>query len=393
MNKDFHIMIKPAGARCNMACAYCFYLPKRGLYSKTTSCRMSDEVLREFTRQYIAIQRGPEMTFAWQGGEPTLMGLDFFVRALRYQNEFGRPGLRIINTLQTNGLLLNDEWCLFLKRHGFLVGLSLDGPRDLHDSFRRDRTAGPSFDKVYDSLQLLKKHGVEHNVLCTVSSANATYPEAVYGFLRDEGVQFIQFIPAVQSGAAHEPEWKVPSLEWGHFLCSVLRQWLESDVGAVFVMNFEAMLASWCGYEQSVCVHSPTCGKTLVLEHGGDVFSCDFFVDADHRLGNIMDAPLSSLVSSPLQTCFGREKSKNLPERCALCPAFFFCQGGCPAHRGRAKSGREDMVYALCEGYRYFYEKADPTMKKLAAYVRGEITLETAVGNMPPAKGVAGQST
>ncbi|MCS6861749.1 MAG: anaerobic sulfatase maturase [Abditibacteriales bacterium] len=367
MPSAFHLMIKPHGAICNLDCTYCFYLRKEHLYDEGASFRMSDAVLESFTRQYIEAQRVPEVTFGWQGGEPTLMGLDFFRKAVAVQEKCRPAGMKIANTLQTNGVLLDDAWCRFLKEHGFLVGLSLDGPRELHDAYRVDKGGKPTFDKVYRALKLLQKHGVEFNVLCVVNRINADHPLRVYRFFKGEGVQFIQFIPAVErTPDGGVTDWTVRAEQWGTFLCGVFDEWVRRDVGRVFVQSFDVALQAWVGMEPSLCVHAQTCGNCLAIEHNGDLFSCDHYVDADYFLGNVMEIPMTDLVASPFQRKFGRDKRDTLPRYCRECPVLFACNGGCPKDRFISTPDGEPGLHYLCAGYKQFFTHIAPFMRLMA---------------------------
>jgi uncharacterized protein len=371
MPPAFHLMVKPRGAVCNLDCTYCFYLRKEDLYDEGASFRMSDEVLESFTRQYIAAQRVPEVTFGWQGGEPTLMGLEFFRKAVAVQEKYRRPGMKVANALQTNGVLLDDEWCRFLKEHQFLVGLSLDGPRELHDAYRVDKGGKPTFDKVYRALKLLQKHGVEFNILCVLNRVNADHPLRVYRFFKGEGVQFIQFIPAVErTPDGGVTAWTVRAEQWGKFLCSVFDEWVRRDVGRVFVQSFDVALQAWVGMEPSLCVHAKTCGDCLAIEHNGDLFSCDHYVDADYFLGNVMETPMTELVSSPFQRKFGRDKRDTLPRYCRECPVLFACNGGCPKDRFIPTPDGEPGLHYLCAGYKQFFTHVAPYMRTMAELLR-----------------------
>ena len=367
----FHIMLKPRGPICNLDCTYCFYLRKEQLYGKGTSFYMPDDVLEEFTRQYIEAQRVPEVTFGWQGGEPTLMGLDFFRKAVALQEKYRKPNMRIKNTFQTNGVLLDDEWCRFFKEHNFLVGLSMDGPRELHDAYRVDKGGKPTFDKVYRALKLLQKHGVEFNILCVVNRINADHPLRVYRFFKNEGVEFIQFIPAVErTPDGGVTEWTVRPEQWGNFLCTIFDKWVRNDVGRIFVQQFEVALEAWLGFEPSLCVHAKTCGNCLAMEHNGDLFSCDHFVFPDYYLGNIMETPMTQLVASPFQRKFGRDKWDKLPRYCRECPVLFACNGGCPKDRFIKTPDGEDGLNYLCAGYKRFFTHIDPYMRLMAQLLR-----------------------
>ncbi|MCS7187090.1 MAG: anaerobic sulfatase maturase [Armatimonadota bacterium] len=367
----FHVMLKPRGPICNLDCTYCFYLSKKELYGEGTSFHMPDDVLEEFTRQYIEAHRVDEVTFGWQGGEPTLMGLEFFRRAVELQAKYRRPGMSIKNSFQTNGVLLDDEWCRFFKEHGFLVGLSMDGPKELHDAYRVDKGGKPTFEKVYRSLKLLQRHGVEFNILCVVNRINADYPLRVYRFFKNEGIRFIQFIPAVERATDGDvTEWTVRPEQWGEFLCAIFDEWVRSDVGKIFVQQFEVALEAWLGFEPSLCAHAETCGNCLAMEHNGDLFSCDHFVYPEFYLGNIMETPLAQLVASPFQRKFGLDKRDKLPRYCRECPFLFACNGGCPKDRFAKTPEGEGGLNYLCVGYKRFFSHIDPYMRLMANLLR-----------------------
>jgi uncharacterized protein len=373
----FHVMLKPRGPICNLDCGYCYYLAKEKLYPGS-QFRMSDEVLAEFTRQYIEAQEVPEVTFAWQGGEPALMGLDFFQRAVALQQQYRKPGMRIDNAFQTNAVLLDEAWCRFFKRHRFLVGVSLDGPQELHDAYRVDKGGGPTFQRVMAGLALLKKHAVDYNVLVCVHAANAGHPLRVYRFLRDEvGAEFMQFIPIVErergSGsqkAIRVTGRSVTGRQYGDFLIAVFDEWVRHDVGRVFVQSFDVALAAWLGQPPSLCVFQETCGQAMAMEHNGDLYACDHFVEPAHRLGNIQDVPLVNMVRSARQQRFGEAKREALPPVCQACPVRFACNGGCPKDRTLSTPGKQGRLNHLCEGYKAFFTHIDAPMQFMAAAIR-----------------------
>jgi len=370
-------MLKPRGAICNLECAYCFFLSKEQLYPGSTF-RMSDDLLEDYTRQYIQAQRVPEVTFAWQGGEPTLMGLDFFQRAVKLQEKHRRPGMRVMNALQTNGVLLNDEWCRFFHDHNFLIGVSLDGPRSLHDAYRRDKAGKPTFDRVMNGIALMKKHQVEFNILATVHAANAEHPVEIYRFFRDEvGAQFIQFIPIVerdngtgfQEGERVTPR-SVTGKRYGQFLISIFDEWVRRDVGSVFVQIFDVALAAWIGQRPGLCVYEETCGLAMAMEHNGDLYSCDHFVEPRHFLGNVRETPLVELVGSARQRQFGQDKLNRLPRHCRKCSVRFVCNGACPKDRILTTPDGEPELNYLCKGYKSFFTHIDRPMRVMAAELR-----------------------
>lgn len=355
---SFHVMAKPNGALCNLSCKYCFYTPKKDLYPDIMG-GMSDEVLEEYTSQYINAIEVPEVTFSWQGGEPTLMGIEFFKKALKYQEKYKKPGMQIFNTIQTNGTLLDHEWCQFFQENNFLVGISIDGPRELHDVYRRDKTGNPSFEKVIKGIKLMQKHEVEFNILATVNRVNAEHPLEVYRFFKyDIGAKFLQFIPIVEyedsDGQIKVSDESVPSEQYGDFLSAIFDEWVKNDVGDVYVQIFDALLASWVNYPQSVCLFAPICGTAMILEHNGDLYSCDHFVDSHHLLGNIMETSMIDMVSSSKQIQFGMNKKDNLADECVQCDFKFACWGACPKHRFiKDKTGEKNFNY-LCPGYKKF---------------------------------------
>ena len=369
----FGVMLKPRGSICNLDCRYCYYLAKEELYPGA-GFRMSDELLEEYTRQYIAAQRAPEVVFAWQGGEPTLMDLEFYRRAVALQQKYRRPGIRILNTLQTNGTRLDDEWCAFFHEHNFLIGLSLDGPRHLHDAYRVDRGGQPTFDRAMDGLTKLQRHQVEFNILTCLHAANADFPLDVYRFLRDEvGAEYMQFIPIVersfQQGTAVSPR-SISGEAYGRFLNTVFDEWIQHDIGRVSVQMFDVALAIWLGEPSGLCIFDETCGRGLAMEHNGDVYSCDHFVEPGHRLGNMQVIPLADLSGSAKQRRFGLAKSETLPRTCRECPVLFACRGGCPKDRLLQTPDGEPGLNYLCAGYKAFFTYIDAPMKRLCALIR-----------------------
>ncbi len=366
-----HVLAKPTGAACNLKCSYCFFLNKELLYPGS-HFRMSDQVLEHYIRQLIESHRTNRVTVAWQGGEPTLMGIDFFRRAIEYQHRHQRPGMTFENTMQTNGTLLDDEWCEFFRDHGFLVGISIDGPRELHDAHRVDKRGRPTFDRVLGGLRLLQKHEVEYNILTTVNRLNADHPLEVYRFLRDEaGAAWMQFIPAIErlgeegeivSDRSVQPE------QLGNFLIAVFDEWVRKDVGQVFVQTFEATVRNWLGLPSSgMCVFDATCGHGLALEHNGDLYSCDHFVEPKHLLGNILQSHMIELAGCRKQQEFGRDKLETLPRHCRECEVRFACQGECPRNRFLTTPDGEPGLNYLCAGYQAFFHHIDRPMKTIAA--------------------------
>jgi uncharacterized protein len=369
----FHVMAKPRGAICDLECAYCFYLSKQRLYPGS-AFRMSEETLERYVRQLIEAHRAPEVTFTWQGGEPTLMGLDFFRRAVELQARHCKPGMRIHNALQTNAAALDDEWCRFFRDNSFLLGVSLDGPRECHDSFRVDKGGAPTFDRVMAGITRLQRHGVEFNLLTCVHAANAGRGLDVYRFLRDEvGAVMIQLIPIVerdnatgyQEGEKVTPR-SITGRQYGEFLIAVFDEWVRRDVGRVFVQLFDVALGVWFGVPSTLCVFAATCGGALALEHNGDVYSCDHFVEPGHLLGNITRTPLVSLVASPQQRAFGLGKRDALPRLCRECAVRFVCNGACPKDRILLTPDGEPGLNYLCEGLKAFFTHVDGPMRTMA---------------------------
>ena len=373
----FHLLAKPTGAICNLDCAYCFFLDKEIFYPGS-KFRMSDATLEQYIKQLIEAHRVDEVTVAWQGGEPTIMGLDFFRRAMALVEKYRRPGMRFQHTMQTNGTLLDAAWMAFFKEHNFLIGISLDGPRPLHDVYRVDKGGGPTFDKVMRGVRLLQEHGIEYNVLTTVNRVNADYPLEVYRFLRDEiGTQFMQFIPIVERDndtgyqeGEEVTDRSITAEQYGQFLCDIFDEWVRHDVGRVFVQIFDVALAAWVGERPGLCVFEETCGLALALEHNGDLFSCDHYVEPAYKLGNILEIPLIEMVSSDRQRQFGLDKRDTLPQYCRECEVRFVCNGGCPKDRILTTPDGEPGLNYLCAGLRAFFNHIDHPMRIMANELR-----------------------
>ena len=386
-------MAKPVGPICNLDCSYCFYLEKEQFYPPRERFSMTDEVLRKYVQRYIEAQSTPEVEFTWQGGEPTLLGLDFFQRAIGYQRQFA--GDKIIrNTLQTNGTLLDDDWCAFLAREGFTVGISLDGPPFVHDIYRPDKRGRSSFHEVMRGLGLLKRHGVAFNVLVTVAREVARYPLEIYRFLKAEGVRHIQFNPVVErhpsasqvSQGLHfavppelrlharpEPELvtdhSVEPEAYGDFLISVYEEWVRHDAGTIFVMNFEWALNSWIGAGSPVCVFARQCGRAVAVEHDGSVYACDHYVYPEYRLGNVKTDDLGDMVDRSVASGFGPHKETSLPRWCRECEVLELCWGGCPKHRFATSPYGEPGLHYLCAGYKKFFMHIRKYLKPLAQLI------------------------
>jgi uncharacterized protein len=390
--QGFHLMAKPAGPDCNLHCQYCFYLEKKTFFPRNKALRMSDEVLEAYTRLYIEAQPGPAVVFAWQGGEPTLPGIDFFRRALDLQRKY-HLGKQISNTLQTNGTLIDDDWCVFLARSRFLVGLSLDGPEAIHDAYRVDQAGRPTFARVLGALKMMRKHGVEVNVIASVNRQSSMRPLEVYNFFKEQGVEFIQFLPIIEREADPEAQrlglplavppslkqaetamavtpWTVEPEPYGEFLITIFDEWLKKDVGRIFVMNFEWSLGAWVGAPAGVCYLAPRCGLNPIIEHNGDVFSCDHFMYPAYRLGNILTDGLGNMIRSNRQMAFGASKETSLPGYCRKCDYLFACRGGCPKHRFTNTPDGEPGLNYLCPGLMKFYNHVNPHMKQMVNLIR-----------------------
>ncbi len=386
----FHVLTKPVGPICNLDCKYCFYLEKERLYAGERQWRMTDAVLEEYIRQYIQQQPAQEIHFAWQGGEPTLLGVEFFRKAVALQQKHA-AGKTISNALQTNGTLLDDEWCEFLARHRFLIGLSVDGPREFHDQYRLDKHRQPTFDRVMRGLEFLKKHAVDFNTLTVVNRANSRRPLEVYRFLKEIGSGYLQFIPLVERatagpGFAEPPEpghpsvgvspvtpWSVEAGQYGKFLCAIFDEWVRHDVGRVFVQLFDVALGNWMGLGSSLCVFAEKCGVALALEHNGDLYSCDHYVYPNYRLGNLMNQSLGGMVSSARQLKFGSDKLDSLPQFCRRCDVRFACNGECPKHRFITTPEGEPGLNYLCPAYKQFFHHIDPHMRTMAALLAANL--------------------
>ena len=392
----FHVMAKPTGATCNLDCEYCFFLSKEMLYPGSRF-RMAEELQETYIRQLLAAHVGaPEVVVAWQGGEPTMMGLPFFRRAIELQGRFASPGQQILNTLQTNGTLLDDEWGAFLKENGFLVGISIDGPRDIHDAYRVDKGGKATFDRVMKGLDVLKRHAVDWNVLTTVHAVNGDHGRTVYRFLRDElGATFIQYIPIIERATADtlaiaDAGWgsrvhgrplytqegslvthrSIGPEQYGRFMVDVFEEWVRRDIGEVYVQVFDTALANWYGEGGGMCVHAETCGQQLALEHNGDMYSCDHYVEPGYLLGNIKDKTMLELVSLPQQTKFGQDKRDTLTRFCLDCDVRFACNGGCPKDRFATSGYGEPGQHYLCPGYKDFFHHVQAPMEAMCELLR-----------------------
>ena len=375
--KPLYVMLKPAGAHCNLACKYCYYLEKNKLYPTAQRHLMSDEMLEQFTREYIEAQTMNQVLFTWHGGEPLLRSIDFYRKALSLQQKYAR-GRRIDNVIQTNGTLLTDEWCEFFAQNHWLVGISIDGPQPDHDHYRLTAAGKPSWKKVMQGIKLLKKHGVEWNAMAVVNAYNANHPLEFYRFFKENGCQFLQFTPIVERLTRHEDGRTLASLAdkdeislseasvapelWGYFLCAIFDEWVRKDVGKIFVEIFDCTLANWMGISPGICAYSKECGHAGVMEHNGDVYSCDHFVFPEYKLGNIRDHSLVDMLYGEQQQEFSRLKHSSLPRQCKECDMEFACHGECPKNRFmKDKYGDSGLNY-LCPGYYHYYQHVAPYM-------------------------------
>ena len=380
--KPLYVMLKPAGAHCNLDCKYCYYLEKNNLYNTSRRHLMTDEMLEQFTQEYIEAQTMNQVLFTWHGGEPLMRSIDFYKKALELQKKYAH-GKQIDNVIQTNGTLLTDEWCEFFAQNHFLVGISIDGPQEYHDHYRQTAAGKPSWEKVMHGISLLKKHQVEWNAMAVVNAYNAEHPLEFYHFFRDNGCQYLQFTPIVERLTEHEDGRTLASLadvghkdnheitiadfsvtpeQWGKFLCTIFDDWVRHDVGKIFVEIFDCTLANWVGVQPGICAYSKECGHAGVMEHNGDVFSCDHFVFPEYKLGNIQDKSLIDMLYGEKQQVFSRLKHTSLPRQCKECDMEFACHGECPKNRfDRDKYGEPGLNY-LCKGYYEYYTHVAPYM-------------------------------
>ena len=375
--KPLYVMLKPAGAHCNLACKYCYYLEKNNLYQNSHRHLMTDEMLEQFTREYIEAQTMPQVLFTWHGGEPLMRSIDFYKKALELQKKYAH-GKQIDNVIQTNGTLLTDEWCEFFTKNHWLVGISIDGPQEYHDHYRVTPAGKPSWEKVMQGISLLKKHRVEWNAMAVVNAYNAEHPLEFYHFFRDNGCQYLQFTPIVERLTEHEDGRTLASLaddreipltdasvtpqQWGNFLCTIFDDWVRHDVGKTFVEIFDCTLANWMGVLPGICAYSKECGHAGVMEHNGDVYSCDHFVFPEYKLGNIRDQSLIDMLYGEKQQAFSRLKHTSLPRQCKECDMEFACHGECPKNRFEKDKYGEPGLNYLCQGYYQYYTHVAPYM-------------------------------
>ena len=375
-SKPLYVLVKPVGASCNLRCKYCYYLEKSHLYRNAPARVMSDELLERFVQEYIQAQTMSQVLFTWHGGEPLMRPLSFYRKAVALQEKYAF-GRQIDNTIQTNGTLLTDEWCEFFKEHNWLVGISIDGPQEFHDEYRRTASDKPSWQKVMRGIRLLRKHGVEWNAMAVVNDFNAGYPIEFYHFFKEMGAKYIQFAPVVERMAAHSDgrhlatlvdqecpvaDFSVSPAQWGDFLCAIFDEWVRHDVGQTYVEIFDCTLANWVGERPGICVYAKECGHAGVMEFNGDVYSCDHFVFPEYKLGNIRDRTLVEMLYGEQQRQFSCLKHASLPKQCKECEWEFACHGECPKNRFvNDRYGNPGLNY-LCSGYRHFYEHVAPYM-------------------------------
>lgn len=390
--RPLYIMLKPAGSLCNARCKYCYYLEKSKLYDKGQNNIMTDNILEKFVKEYIEAQTTLDVLFTWHGGEALMRPISFYKRALELQRKYAR-GHRIGNSIQTNGTLLNDEWCRFFRENNFLVGLSIDGPQEFHDEYRRTATGKPTFQKVMQGIRLLNKHGVEWNALAVVNDFNADYPLDFYHFFKQIGCHYIQFSPIVERIVSREDrltlapgmqeggalaDFSVTAEQWGNFLCTIFDEWVRNDVGEYFIQLFDATLANWVGVSPGICTLAKECGHAGVMEFNGDVYSCDHFVYPEYRLGNISTHTITEMMYGDKQREFARMKHQMLPRQCRECEYEFACHGECPKNRFLRDSHGEAGLNYLCAGYRRFFEHVAPYMD----FMKGELAAKRPPSNV-----------
>lgn len=390
--RPLYVMLKPAGSLCNLRCKYCYYLEKNALYTEQKNHVISDEMLDKFIREYIEAQTSPDVLFCWHGGETLMRPISFYRRAIELQRKYAR-GRRIDNTIQTNATMLTDEWCEFFREKNFLVGVSIDGPQEFHDEYRRTATGKPTFHKVMQGIRLLNKHNVEWNALAVVNDFNADYPLEFYNFFKEIGCHYIQFTPIVErriernDGLSLAPgmeeggelvDFSVTPEQWGKFLCTIFDEWVRHDVGTYFIQIFDATLANWAGVQPGLCSLAKECGHAGVMEFNGDVYSCDHFVYPEHLLGNINEKTITEMMYGEKQREFAKLKHELLPQQCRECPVEFACHGECPKNRfTRDKYGNPGLNY-LCKGYRQFFEHVKPYMD----FMKGELDAKRPPSNV-----------
>ena len=372
-SREFQVFVKPIGSICNLGCHYCYYLEKKQLYEKNTSFRMSEEILEAYIVQHMEAFPGPAINFSWHGGEPTLLGVDYFRKVVALQRRYQTPGRYITNGIQTNGTLLDENWCRFLADEGFGVGLSMDGPQDLHDRYRLTRRQEPTHDLALRGYHLLQKYAIPIDILCVVHSYNVRFPKKVYAFFKQIGAQYLTFLPLVQRHSAADKLVRRHSVrpdDWGTFLCKIFDAWVAQDIGKIKIQIFEEAAGIAFNQEHALCIFRKTCGDIPVLEHNGDVYSCDHFVSPEHRLGNIQETRLVELMESPAQKAFGQDKSDTLPRYCLNCEVLEMCNGGCPKDRILHTPDNQAGLNYLCAGYKRFFVHCRPFIEELSALTR-----------------------
>ncbi|MFC2168113.1 anaerobic sulfatase maturase [Acidobacteriota bacterium] len=369
-SREFQIFAKPAGSLCNLDCVYCYYLNKKQLYSIDHSFRMPYEILEKYIRQHLRASPVPEVRFSWHGGEPTILGLDYFRRIVEFQHKFQSSQQKILNAIQTNGILLNEDWCRFFAEEDFSVGLSLDGPQDIHDSFRLTKDNKPTHKQVMRGYKLLQKHQISNDILCVVNTKSVRFPHQVYEFFKEIGATYVSFLPVVEPSLDEEngvSPLTVTAESWGEFLCTIFDKWVARDIGKIKIQIFEEASRTAFGQEHSLCIFRPICGDIPVIEHNGDFFSCDHFVDTPHLIGNIMDISLVKLLESPKQKAFGQAKLNSLPRTCRECEVRSMCHGECPKNRFLLTSDGEEGLNYLCKGYKRFFNHCSPFVTQVAS--------------------------
>jgi uncharacterized protein len=374
--QEFQVFVKPIGSICNLGCRYCYYLEKDNLYPDSESFRMPDDVLEEYIIQHIDASPNSVIIFSWHGGEPTVLGLDYFHKIVSLQRKHQPKNRRIVNGIQTNGTLLDDNWCRFLAAEEFIVGISLDGPQEMHDRYRVTKNNKPTYKQTMRGYKLLQKHRVSCEILCVVNDYNVQYPNEIYRFFKQLDAQFITFLPLVEpepSAKTGVSDSTVPSEAFGNFLCTIFDEWINQDIGKIKVQIFEEAARTAFGQEHTLCIFREVCGRVPVIEHNGDFYSCDHFVDAKHRLGNIRETPLVELLESPVQRAFGQAKLYTLPRQCQVCEVRDMCNGGCPKNRFIQTPDGEAGLNYLCAAYKQFFTRCKPFVAQIAALWRHQI--------------------
>jgi uncharacterized protein len=389
-SREFQVMAKPAGAVCNLDCNYCYYLDKSALYPGGEALRMTDDLLERYIVEHIEASPKELIFFQWHGGEPTILGLDYFRRIVELQRKHRPAGRQILNGIQTNGTLIDDDWCRFLAAERFQVGISIDGPKALHDCYRVTKGGRPTHKQVMQSWRLLKRYRVPCDVLCVVHRENVRQPTAVYRFFKELGVECLQFLPLVvrQGGVGVSTE-TVPVEAYGEFLCTIFDEWVRNDIGRIAIQNFDEALRPILGVEHALCLFKETCGNVVVVEHNGDFYSCDHFVEQAHRIGNIFETPLAEMLESPAQRDFGRIKRDGLPRYCRECEVLSSCNGGCPKDRFAWTPDGESGLNYLCPGLKKFFIHSRPPLQRIASLMRSGVPVERLMDSLRSEDGEA----